>query len=305
MTSQSQSQPKRTLAQRAAEARARAALIREQAETRLEQERQRRPSVQWAFEVRIGDRRFAGTLLAGGVAFRLFLWLLPFCLVVVTALGFAASWSSKTPQALAQDAGLSRALAGSVARGVSGSDRGRLLLLLIGLWLLIFAGRGVVKALRAVSILGWRVRGRVQAGIKASLLFSGVILGILALELLIRPLYAGGLVTDLLAVVASTLLVAAVACWGFWMLPRPEDIPWPRMIPGAVLFGFGVEVLRLVTAVYFVRKLASVSDLYGAMGFAAVFLAWLYLLGRLIVVSVLVNATRWRTSEAAAASDSP
>jgi membrane protein len=67
------------------------------------------------------------------------------------------------------------------------------------------------------------------------------------------------------------------------------------MVPGALLFGVGIEVLRLATTVYYVRQLASVNDLYGAMGFASVVLAWLYLLGRLIVVSVLVNATRWRS----------
>ena len=87
-------------------------------------------------------------------------------------------------------------------------------------------------------------------------------------------------------------------------MPHPE-IPWTRFVPGALVFGLGFELLKLVTAVYFVRKLDKVSDLYGAMGLAAVFLLWLYVLGRLIVVSVLVNATRWRASEAEASPDSP
>jgi uncharacterized BrkB/YihY/UPF0761 family membrane protein len=40
-----------------------------------------------------------------------------------------------------------------------------------------------------------------------------------------------------------------------------------------------------------------VDDLYGALGLAAVFMAWLYLVARLLVASFAVSATRWRSTE--------
>jgi uncharacterized BrkB/YihY/UPF0761 family membrane protein len=49
--------------------------------------------------------------------------------------------------------------------------------------------------------------------------------------------------------------------------------------------------------VYFAGRLGRVDDLYGALGLAAVFMAWLYLGGRLIVACFAVSATRWRADE--------
>src|SRR5262245_51154181 len=49
--------------------------------------RPRIPALDAAFEVGERDRDVAGGLLAGAVAFRLFLWLVPFAVVAVTVLG--------------------------------------------------------------------------------------------------------------------------------------------------------------------------------------------------------------------------
>jgi uncharacterized BrkB/YihY/UPF0761 family membrane protein len=63
------------------------------------------------------------------------------------------------------------------------------------------------------------------------------------------------------------------------------------MVPGALLVAVGIVLLRFVTVIYFAGRLDSVSDLYGAMGLAAVFLAWLYILGRVFVAGVSLNAS--------------
>ena len=46
-------------------------------------------------------------------------------------------------------------------------------------------------------------------------------------------------------------------------------------------------------SLYFAGKLERSAGLYGGLGLAAVFLAWLYLLGRLMVAAVNLNATLW------------
>ena len=71
------------------------------------------------------------------------------------------------------------------------------------------------------------------------------------------------------------------------MAPR-DDGPY---LPGALLFGIGIEALRLVTAVYLVGKLSRISDLYGSLGLAVVILGWLYLIGRLVVTGCMLNAS--------------
>ena len=64
-----------------------------------------------------------------------------------------------------------------------------------------------------------------------------------------------------------------------------------RVRPGAVVCTAGGFVLRLVTDLYFAGRLGRVDDLYGALGIAAVFMAWLYLIGRLLVAMFAVSAT--------------
>jgi uncharacterized BrkB/YihY/UPF0761 family membrane protein len=49
----------------------------------------------------------------------------------------------------------------------------------------------------------------------------------------------------------------------------------------------------VLTQVYFSRKIASASGLYGALGGAATLLLWLFLLARLAVGAAVVNAVLW------------
>jgi uncharacterized BrkB/YihY/UPF0761 family membrane protein len=81
------------------------------------------------------------------------------------------------------------------------------------------------------------------------------------------------------------------------ILPHPESARWKAFLPGAIVLAVGSVLLRIVTQVYFAGRLGRVDDLYGALGLAAVFMAWLYLAGRLIVASFAVSATRWRADE--------
>jgi len=59
------------------------------------------------------------------------------------------------------------------------------------------------------------------------------------------------------------------------------------------VFGIGVQLLYVLTVVYFIRKIGSASELYGTLGAAATLLLWLYLLARLIVGASVVNAVLW------------
>ncbi len=52
------------------------------------------------------DRRRAGGLLAGGIAFRAFIWLLPATLLATGILGIVHRASPESPQELATDSGL-------------------------------------------------------------------------------------------------------------------------------------------------------------------------------------------------------
>src|SRR5580765_7200151 len=77
-----------------ATAQARAQLIAERASV----ERSRHRSVDTLFEMADRDNEVAGGIIAGALAYRLFIWLLPLALVLVAGLGIAADSASESPE---------------------------------------------------------------------------------------------------------------------------------------------------------------------------------------------------------------
>ena len=117
---------------RIAAARAKAEQLQHLAEERLERERAQRGWVQKLFDAYEADRNRGGGLLAGGLAYRLFLWGLPATLFVVTIFGAAAAGSDETPEAAAQHAGFGGAVATMVGNAAAQSQKSPWLLALIG-----------------------------------------------------------------------------------------------------------------------------------------------------------------------------
>src|SRR5688572_8597913 len=76
--------------------------------------RQRSEVVDALFATRERDARAAGGVLAGAVAFRLFVYLLPLFLLLVSLLGVAAAAGSGADDAVSDRLGLSRYLIDSV-----------------------------------------------------------------------------------------------------------------------------------------------------------------------------------------------
>jgi uncharacterized BrkB/YihY/UPF0761 family membrane protein len=272
---------------------ARAKALRRTAERQAEVLRQRHAAVRLAFDAYEQDRRHAGALLAGGLAYRLFLWLLPLSLVLVGAVGLIADLSSFSPEEVARSSGMAGALAATVARAVEDAGKGSFGLLLIGVWLLVWAGKSVVKALRLVSAVAWQIRPTpVAHGFRDSLAFAGITTLLLASPVVLRPLYAGAIAMDVVVWVLSAVAYVPLFAWLLSRLPCPPGITWTSLLPGAALLAVGLQLLRIVTALYFVGKLDRIDDLYGALGVAAVFMVWLFIVGRLLVAAMALNAER-------------
>jgi len=99
--------------------------------------------------------------------------------------------------------------------------------------------------------------------------------------------------------VTATIVVAYAALWLAASILLPHgDVPWTRLVPGALLVGTGAELMHVVSVYYLSGKLQSSSELYGGLGVAAAVLVGLYLVARLIVAAALLNATLWERAEA-------
>lgn len=101
------------------------------------------------------DRTVLGGLLSGALAFRLFLFLVPFSLVSVAALSLFVSLRPETANGLVDELGLQAVLVGDVLENGGGQRGGLLIAAAIGLGASLYTALGAVRALWLVHSVAW------------------------------------------------------------------------------------------------------------------------------------------------------
>jgi uncharacterized BrkB/YihY/UPF0761 family membrane protein len=208
-----------------------------------------------------------------------------------------AALPTRTPQTLARKAGITgiAAKALSSVRDLSVGER-MAYVVVVGLATFL-ATRALIKVLRIVHALVSHTRaGKLERPTRASLALIGIVVFAILLSTLAGILRGESFLIGLI----GTLLYAAIpmALWVFvsWHLPRP-DLPWTALIPGAVVFAIGLEVMHLVTVSWIAHVVESKTETYGAIGFALALLLWAYLIGRLITTAAVVNESLWARNQ--------
>jgi len=261
----------------------------------LERRRPDVPVIDVLFRGAEHDARTGGGILAGAVAFRVFLFVVPYVFVVVFAFGVGADAAHKDPTELAREGGIVGLAATAIQASADASTFARVVTLTVALWALLSGSRTLVKSLYTVHSLIWGVP-RVKAR-KVTLQAVVAILAASALMVLVRLLAELNDISLALWVAAMTLLVVVPGSLWLWVttnvFPSAPGTTWRDMLPGAILFGIGVQMLHVVTVVWIARSLESKSETYGALGAALTILLWAYLLGRLITASASLNTVTW------------
>jgi uncharacterized BrkB/YihY/UPF0761 family membrane protein len=241
------------------------------------------------------DARTGGGILAGAVAFRVFLFVVPYVFVVVFAFGVGADAADKDPVDLARNSGIVGLASSAIQASADASTFARVVTLTLALWALLSGSRTLVKSLYTVHALIWGVpRVKVKRLMLQAVLAIVAATGLIVLVRLIAALED----TSLALWIASMALLAVVpgSLW-LWLsasaFPSAPGTTWRDMLPGAVLFGIGVQVLHVVTVVWIARSLESKSETYGALGAALTILLWAYLLGRLVTAAASLNTVVW------------
>jgi len=262
--------------------------------------RARIPALDAAFDVGQRDRDVAGGLLAGAVAFRLFLWLVPFALTAVTVAGWVAADADLSSADLATRFGIVGVAARYVGDASEQQTTTLILVLVIALYALLLASRSSVRAIRLAHLIAWRMPiVRFRGSVTAALWFAGGAAGLIFVAGAINTVRARHPGPGILLLLLLILVYGGVWLAASWKLPHPAEVPLGALVPGAIVFAVGTEALHVLTVVWYANKLAHSSELYGGLGAAVVLLAWLYLLGRLTITSAVVNASLWRRSHPA------
>jgi uncharacterized BrkB/YihY/UPF0761 family membrane protein len=231
------------------------------------------------------NRRVAASVLAGGLAYRVFLWLLPFGLLVGGALGFLNAGS--TEKAVSKG-GIPGAISNAVGDASRSANSNSWWLLAVGVPLLLWAGFSGAKAVQLVHSLVWEDPPRKTKPLQGSLAFTGVLLAlwaIVALTWWVRGDWPG--------IFAPVLTVAPLTGLWLWVslqLPH-RDAPWKALLPGALLVGIGFPVLHQLILTFLVPKLEKSTSLYGGLGATTTVIFFMYLLATLVVTAPILNSS--------------
>jgi uncharacterized BrkB/YihY/UPF0761 family membrane protein len=255
--------------------------------------RARIPGGEAGFQAFQRELRFGGGLLAGGLAYRLFLWILPIGLVGSQILGFWLESSGESVEDAAKEFGIGAAAIASAERAVETSNSNRILLLLAGLILLAWFSLGFVRALQLAYSFAWDVpRARLRKPLYAVLIFNGLFLAVAVAGAGLAWLREALGLLGLLGVLLTIAFQAGVTLLVMWLLPRRAE-RWQELVPGAVLVAVGAQLISVAVVFYFAPKIGRSTELYGTLGTAAVLLVWLFVVARLITAGAFLNATIW------------
>lgn len=258
-------------------------------QSRVEAARSRHTSIDFCFALVERDSSIGGGLLAGALAYRLFVLLLPTSLLLVSGLGLYADTVDKSPSTVAKEAGLHGLIASEVSKAASGNARGLVFALMIPA--VLYALVTLYRALAKVYAIAWHGSGR---GVQITPKGVGVLAGALLVQLVTGEIVGwirrGNQYGGLLALLVYVLLIGGVWLAVSLQLPH-RHARWQQLIPGAVLVGAGLLVVNIFNIYVTTRLVEGRADTYGALGIATALLFSLVLVGRLMVVSAELNAS--------------
>ena len=231
--------------------------------------------------------------MAAAVAFRLFMFLVPYAFVMCTGFGLASTAANKDPGDAARAAGITGLLASAVSSTSTISLANRLIALVVGGFALALTARSMVRVLWIVHRLIWRVEATSKPSPWAPLILVGMVTAFFGLGDLVAWIGSHSLLLRLVAFVMTIVLSGAAWFLASWLLPRDKCALW-ALLPGAIIVGLGVGVLQILTITYVVHVVTRKSALYGAIGIALALLLWTYFAGRLLTAATAANATLWK-----------
>jgi uncharacterized BrkB/YihY/UPF0761 family membrane protein len=241
------------------------------------------------------DASIGGSVLGAALAYRIFIWLLPFVLVLILGLALAAGQSQVSIAELVDDAGVTGFIASSVAEAAEGT-RGWAVVsaLVVTLFVLLYQSSALLRSLRAVTALAWRLPvSRVPSPARSTLVFLAWLIAFVAVGSSAAPIrhtleFPLDVVADLVVYGAGLPFLWLTLSW--FLLPHGAA-RWTELVPGALLVGFGIGAIGLFNSLVLFPWLVEREETYGVLGIAAGLLFGFFLIGRTIELAAALNAT--------------
>ncbi|HET9324998.1 MAG TPA: YhjD/YihY/BrkB family envelope integrity protein [Gaiellaceae bacterium] len=252
------------------------------------------PGAESAVAVLERERARGGGLLAGGLAYRFFFWLVSLGAILGAISSFWAASDPADLEGAARSFGLTATAAESFREAVEVGTTPRWSFLVGGFVLTLWFGAGAVRALGVVFALAWRVPVRkLQRPLLASLVFTGFAIGITVTASALSAIQLESPGGRLLGFLALLAFYAGAASLILRLLPHAAGATLRDHLPGAALLTLGTWLINVWVAVYLAPRLGKEESVYGAFGTSTAILLWLYVTARLFTAAAFVNATLW------------
>jgi uncharacterized BrkB/YihY/UPF0761 family membrane protein len=272
---------------------ARVAAVRAQGDRASEWARRHVPYAEIIADALERERLSAAGLLAGGLAYRLFFWVVPVGLVFASVLSFWVEGDRGGLEDAARRFGIGGAATSAATDALEAGTHSRWYLLAFGLVFMVWFGGGVVRALRIAYSVAWRLRPeRLEHAARAGAIFSLVMLALFLLTASAAPVREATPGPGIGFTLALGVVYCAVVVWAMRLLPS-KATDWRAFVPGAAMVAVGTVLIHVAVVIYLAPKLGRSSEVYGAFGSATVVLLWLYLEARLLVGAAFLNAALW------------
>jgi uncharacterized BrkB/YihY/UPF0761 family membrane protein len=243
----------------------------------------------WAVSRRL--QRTGGSALAALLAYRMFVWLLPFALVVVFVVGLFYDGTIDSAGAT-EEFGLAGFVAASISSATAAAGGPSLVSgAIIGGLVLLYMTYALVRSLRATHALIWRTPlSRVPEPSRTTLIALAVLVGVVFGRSFVDGLADHvGLLLGAALTIASYLVIPVL--WllaSLWLPHRVRN--WQELIPGALFLTVVLTVIHALVVLVMYPYLRGKEETYGGLGLAAGIMLALYGIGYSIVAAAAINA---------------
>jgi uncharacterized BrkB/YihY/UPF0761 family membrane protein len=243
--------------------------------------------------VRAIARRYGelnGRVSAAAITLYGFLALFALCVLAVAVVGLVASGNDHVAEDIVSWLGLHGDAATTVVDAVHTAQHSAKVASVVGIIGLVWVGSSFAVSVASAYDVAWGVPSRT---VRSRLVGLGWLAGsgaLLALGALVTAGFAALPILVAPLVLAASLTVNTVLwLWTSWILPNRPAPPWRLLLPGSITGAVGLEALKVAGA-YVVPLLVSRSSaVYGTIGTVFALLAWLWVLGRLVVIVTIVE----------------